>query len=61
MISIANEVTISNVLVASHNIFLLQIVEAIISHGCFLRECSVQHSIVGVRSRLESGVELRVS
>ncbi|KAG6785758.1 hypothetical protein POTOM_007342 [Populus tomentosa] len=36
-----------------------RIVEAIISHGCFLRECSVQHSIVGVRSRLESGVELR--
>lgn len=40
---------------------LLQIVDAIISHGCFLRECSVQHSIVGVRSRLESGVELMVS
>ncbi|KAG6783765.1 hypothetical protein POTOM_009439 [Populus tomentosa] len=35
-----------------------RIVEAIISHGCFLRDCSVQHSIVGVRSRLESGVEL---
>ena len=40
--------------------WLLQIVDAIISHGCFLRECSVQHSIVGVRSRLESGVELEV-
>ncbi|KAL1343820.1 hypothetical protein AAHE18_08G005100 [Arachis hypogaea] len=36
-----------------------KIVDAIISHGCFLRECSVQHSIVGVRSRLESGVELK--
>lgn len=35
--------------------------DAIISHGCFLRECSVQHSIVGVRSRLEYGVELKVS
>ncbi|KAJ1375568.1 Trimeric LpxA-like superfamily [Sesbania bispinosa] len=35
------------------------IVDAIISHGCFLRECSVQHSIVGVRSRLESCVELQ--
>ncbi|KAM1259848.1 hypothetical protein ACFX2J_039100 [Malus domestica] len=33
--------------------------DAIISHGCFLRECSVQHSIVGVRSHLESGVELK--
>lgn len=36
-----------------------KIVDAIISHGCFLRECSVQHSIVGIRSRLESGVELQ--
>ncbi|KAJ4824564.1 Glucose-1-phosphate adenylyltransferase large subunit, chloroplastic/amyloplastic [Turnera subulata] len=35
-----------------------RIVDAIISHGCFLRECSVQHSIVGVRSRLEAGVEI---
>ncbi|OMO75163.1 Nucleotidyl transferase [Corchorus olitorius] len=35
-----------------------RIVNAIISHGCFLQECSVQHSVVGVRSRLESGVEL---
>lgn len=36
-----------------------RIIDAIVSHGCFLRECSVQHSIVGVRSRLESGVELK--
>nr|QYS25844.1 ADP-glucose 1-phosphatase I [Fritillaria thunbergii] len=36
-----------------------QIVNAIISHGCFLHDCSVQHSVVGVRSRLESGVELK--
>ncbi|KAK8642422.1 hypothetical protein V6N13_011765 [Hibiscus sabdariffa] len=35
-----------------------RIVDSIISHGCFLWECSVEHSIVGVRSRLESGVEL---
>ncbi|GFP85891.1 glucose-1-phosphate adenylyltransferase large subunit 1 [Phtheirospermum japonicum] len=32
---------------------------AIISHGCFLRECIVEHSIVGERSRLDSGVELK--
>lgn len=37
-----------------------QIVDAIISHGCFLQECSVQHSIVGVRSRLDNDVELEV-
>ncbi|OWM87236.1 hypothetical protein CDL15_Pgr019283 [Punica granatum] len=33
--------------------------DAIISHGCFLRECTVEHSIVGERSRLDYGVELK--
>ncbi|CAI0437978.1 unnamed protein product [Linum tenue] len=37
---------------------LRSIVDAIISHGCFLRECYVRHSVVGERSRLDSGVEL---
>ncbi|KAK4752797.1 hypothetical protein SAY87_021595 [Trapa incisa] len=36
-----------------------RIVDAIISHGCFLQGCSVEHSIVGVRSRLDYGVELK--
>uniref|UniRef100_A0A0D3CE30 Glucose-1-phosphate adenylyltransferase n=1 Tax=Brassica oleracea var. oleracea TaxID=109376 RepID=A0A0D3CE30_BRAOL len=36
-----------------------KILDSIVSHGCFLRECSVQHSIVGIRSRVESGVELQ--
>ncbi|CAO2815033.1 unnamed protein product [Amaranthus hypochondriacus] len=36
-----------------------KIKDAIISHGCFLRECIVEHSIVGERSRLDSGVELK--
>ncbi|KAL1349417.1 hypothetical protein HN51_025921 [Arachis hypogaea] len=36
-----------------------KIVDAIISHGCFLRESTVQHSIVGERSRLDYGVELQ--
>ncbi|KAH6776455.1 ADPGLC-PPase large subunit [Perilla frutescens var. hirtella] len=36
-----------------------RIVDAIISHGCFLGECSIEHSIVGVRSRLDNGVELK--
>ncbi|XP_057975741.1 glucose-1-phosphate adenylyltransferase large subunit, chloroplastic/amyloplastic-like isoform X1 [Malania oleifera] len=36
-----------------------KVVDSIISHGCFLRECSIQHSVVGVRSRLEYGVELK--
>ncbi|KAJ8619285.1 hypothetical protein MRB53_027814 [Persea americana] len=36
-----------------------KILNSIISHGCFLRECSVEHCIVGVRSRLEYGAELK--
>ncbi|XP_047329432.1 glucose-1-phosphate adenylyltransferase large subunit 1-like [Impatiens glandulifera] len=36
-----------------------KIVGAIISHGCFLHECYIEHSIVGVRSRLDTGVELK--
>ncbi|GJX74865.1 glucose-1-phosphate adenylyltransferase large subunit [Tanacetum coccineum] len=36
-----------------------RIVDAIISHGCFLRDCSVEHSVVGIRSRLDEGVELK--
>ncbi|GAB4836738.1 Glucose-1-phosphate adenylyltransferase large subunit, chloroplastic/amyloplastic [Ancistrocladus abbreviatus] len=36
-----------------------RIIDSIISHGCFLRECSIQHCVVGVRSRLECGVELQ--
>ncbi|XP_059653792.1 glucose-1-phosphate adenylyltransferase large subunit 1-like [Cornus florida] len=38
-----------------------RIKDAIISHGCFLRECSIDHSIVGERSRLNNGVELKDS
>jgi hypothetical protein len=40
--------------------FELQVKDSIISHGCFLRDCSVEHSIVGIRSRLESGAVLKV-
>ncbi|GAV66106.1 NTP_transferase domain-containing protein, partial [Cephalotus follicularis] len=36
-----------------------RIVNAIVSHGCFLRECSVENSIVGNRSQLKSSVELK--
>ncbi|KAG0561447.1 hypothetical protein M758_9G175200 [Ceratodon purpureus] len=36
-----------------------QVKDSIISHGCFLRNCSVEHSIVGIRSRLESGAVLK--
>ncbi|KAK1268485.1 hypothetical protein QJS04_geneDACA005121 [Acorus gramineus] len=36
-----------------------RISNSIISHGCFLRECSIEHSIVGVRSRLDQSVELQ--
>ncbi|KAG2244545.1 hypothetical protein Bca52824_093632 [Brassica carinata] len=36
-----------------------RIVDSIISHGCFLGECSIQRSIIGERSRLDYGVELQ--
>ncbi|KAH9618223.1 hypothetical protein KSS87_016167 [Heliosperma pusillum] len=36
-----------------------KIVDSIISHGCFIHDCSIEHSIVGIRSRLESGVEFQ--
>ncbi|GKD82005.1 glucose-1-phosphate adenylyltransferase large subunit, chloroplastic/amyloplastic [Tanacetum coccineum] len=36
-----------------------RIVDAIISHGCFLRDCSAEHSVVGIRSHLDEGVELK--
>lgn len=36
-----------------------RIKDAIISHGCFLQECNVIHSVVGERSRLDSGVVLK--
>ncbi|XP_015972679.1 glucose-1-phosphate adenylyltransferase large subunit 1-like [Arachis duranensis] len=32
-----------------------KIVDAIISHGCFLSECNIQRSVIGVRSCLASG------
>ncbi|KAH9318270.1 hypothetical protein KI387_020039, partial [Taxus chinensis] len=33
-----------------------KIVDSIVSHGCFLQNCSIKHSIIGLRSRIESGV-----
>eukprot|EP00252_Welwitschia_mirabilis_P002947 TRINITY_DN1294_c0_g1_i5.p1 TRINITY_DN1294_c0_g1~~TRINITY_DN1294_c0_g1_i5.p1 ORF type:complete len:412 (-),score=79.38 TRINITY_DN1294_c0_g1_i5:863-2098(-) len=36
-----------------------RILDSIVSHGCFLRECTVEHSIVGIRSRLEFRAELK--
>ncbi len=47
----------THLLMISHH---MQVKDSIISHGCFLQECSVEHSVVGVRSRLESGVQLKV-
>lgn len=36
-----------------------KVLNSIVSHGCFLTECSVEHSVIGIRSRLEPGVELK--
>ncbi|MBD1832923.1 glucose-1-phosphate adenylyltransferase [Cyanobacteria bacterium FACHB-472] len=32
-----------------------QITESIIGEGCILKECRIQHSVLGVRARIESG------
>lgn len=37
-----------------------KIEDAIVSHGAFLEECNVEHSIVGLRSRIGKGAVLRV-
>ncbi|XP_066389580.1 glucose-1-phosphate adenylyltransferase large subunit 4, chloroplastic/amyloplastic-like isoform X2 [Miscanthus floridulus] len=36
-----------------------KVLNSIVSHGCFLTECSVEHSVIGIRSRLERGVQLK--
>lgn len=36
-----------------------KVLNSIVSHGCFLTECSVEHSVIGIRSRLEQGVQLK--
>jgi len=32
-----------------------QITESMIGEGCILKDCRIQHSVLGVRSRIESG------
>ncbi|KAL3696724.1 hypothetical protein R1sor_010800 [Riccia sorocarpa] len=36
-----------------------QVEESIISHGCFIKECSIKHSVVGIRSQISYGSELK--
>uniref|UniRef100_A0A453M859 glucose-1-phosphate adenylyltransferase n=1 Tax=Aegilops tauschii subsp. strangulata TaxID=200361 RepID=A0A453M859_AEGTS len=36
-----------------------KITDSIISHGCFLDKCRVEHSVVGIRSRIGSNVHLK--
>ena len=33
--------------------------DALISHGCFLDDCSVENAVVGVRSRIGKGVQIK--
>jgi glucose-1-phosphate adenylyltransferase len=43
----------------SNTLVSLQITDSIISHGCFLDNCRIEHSVVGVRSRIGSNVHLK--
>ncbi|KAJ4764633.1 Glucose-1-phosphate adenylyltransferase [Rhynchospora pubera] len=36
-----------------------KVVDSIISHGCVLESCSIEHSVVGVRSRIGSNASLK--
>ncbi|KAK9137225.1 hypothetical protein Sjap_007819 [Stephania japonica] len=36
-----------------------KIVDSIVSHGCFLSNCTTEHSVVGIRSRINNGVHLK--
>ncbi|CAN6482008.1 unnamed protein product [Victoria cruziana] len=36
-----------------------KIVDSIVSHGSFLDHCLVEHSVVGIRSRINSNVHLK--
>uniref|UniRef100_A0A0D9ZCS1 Glucose-1-phosphate adenylyltransferase n=1 Tax=Oryza glumipatula TaxID=40148 RepID=A0A0D9ZCS1_9ORYZ len=36
-----------------------KITDSIISHGCFLDSCRIEHSVVGIRSRIGSNVHLK--
>ena len=36
-----------------------KIVDSIISHGSFLNSCFIEHSVIGIRSRINSNVHLK--
>ncbi|XP_043724323.1 glucose-1-phosphate adenylyltransferase large subunit 3, chloroplastic/amyloplastic-like isoform X2 [Telopea speciosissima] len=36
-----------------------KIIDSIVSHGCFLDNCIMEHSVVGIRSRINSNVHLK--
>jgi glucose-1-phosphate adenylyltransferase len=38
-----------------------QVTESIIGEGCILRTCNIQHSVLGVRSRVEAGCRIEES
>jgi len=38
-----------------------QITESIIGDGCILKECHIEHSVLGIRTRIESGATVRDS
>lgn len=33
--------------------------DSIVSHGCFLNNCLIEHSVIGIRSRINSNVHLK--
>ena len=37
-----------------------KLTDAIVSHGAYLRECTINHAIIGLRSRIMEGVTIQV-
>lgn len=38
-----------------------KISDAIVSHGAYLEECTVDNAIIGLRARIDKGCQIRVS
>lgn len=43
-----------------HQVIKSKLTDAIVSHGSYLRECTVNHAIIGLRSRIMDNVTIQV-
>ncbi|KMZ68822.1 Glucose-1-phosphate adenylyltransferase [Zostera marina] len=55
----ANPIFTSRRNLPSSEVHNSKIMDSIISHGSFLKNCCIEHSVVGIRSRISNGVHLK--